>query len=372
MIPKKLDLEKLKKIKNEQEIEDYLFDKVYELGLIIIDTKGIKYKKHSTKDRHQELYSISEEIYYESIWFEDFRYLVRQIENQFADEPETFEEKIEYIVKDYNELIDDLEEYNKLKDRIEKVGFEKLEAELKEKLKDIFCKMLDYKNRKYKKDATLLELLDELYLCYTDYEGLFDTTYSMLKYRTIHRDTMRDEFWTIHADRVEYISNLEFTYSFFAKDENNYKDYEQYYEDIELKEGQTLKDVCDEEKEKLRLLFIEMLEFINVDIPEKKDYSSLEVLIREYYPYYTDCFTILNGTIIYSYLKTIHYLRDFYDYFKETYKNHKEMLKDYIKRQEEKYGEAKHDEELLFDLVGLDKVNKLKERFSDYFKDESV
>ena len=38
----KINKEKILKIKDEEKIYQYLFDKIFELGKIIIDTKGIK------------------------------------------------------------------------------------------------------------------------------------------------------------------------------------------------------------------------------------------------------------------------------------------------------------------------------------------
>ena len=59
-----------------------------------------------------------------------------------------------------------------------------------------------------------------------------------------------------------------------------------------------------------------------------------------------------------------------YDYFKRTYKNHKEMLKRYAKDEEEWYEKAKYDEEICFDPDGLNDLKKTKEQYSNYFENE--
>ena len=210
----KLNFKKCLELEDEEKIYQFLFDRVFELGKVIIETKGIKRDEETSfikQDKDSKLYRISEDIYYNSIWFESFRHLSNRViywntVDTDGNPEETIEEKVENIVKIYNELMVDLEEYKRQKERIEKEGFKKFENELKEDLRDIFCKMLDYKSRQYKKDATLLELIEELILCYSDYKWLFDDTYTMLKSRMIYRNTMRDDFWTIHADNVEYIS----------------------------------------------------------------------------------------------------------------------------------------------------------------------
>ena len=365
----KLDFKECLELKDEEKIYQLLFDKVFELGEVIIETKGIKHDEETSfikQDKDSKLYRISQCIYYNSIWFESFRHLSDSViywntVDGDGNPVETIEQKVEFIAKIYNELIDDLEEYKKQKERIEKEGFEKLEKELKEALREIFCKMLDYKKRKYKKDSTLLELIEELILCYSDYKWLFDNTYTMLKARTIYRSTVRDDFWSIRADDVEYISNLEFTYKYFAEDEDSYKNYQQFYEDITLKEGQTLKDLYDEEREKMKQLFIEMLEFINVEIEDRESFTSLELLVKKYYPFYYSNFISMFGTCNYSYIDTIHVWKSHYNYFKRTYKNHKEMLEKYVKNQEEMYEKAKNDDEICFDPDGLNDLEKTKE-----------
>ena len=374
----KLNFKKCLELEDEEKIYQFLFDRVFELGKVIIETKGIKRDEETSfikQDKDSKLYRISEDIYYNSIWFESFRHLSNRViywntVDTDGNPEETIEEKVENIVKIYNELMVDLEEYKRQKERIEKEGFKKFENELKEGLRDIFCKMLDYKSRQYKKDATLLELIEELILCYSDYKWLFDDTYTMLKSRMIYRNTMRDDFWSIRADDVEYISNLEFAYKYFAEDENSYKSYQQFYEDITLKEGQTLKDLCDEEREKMKQLFIEMLEFLNIEIKDKESFTSLELLVKKHYPFYYSNFVTMFGTCNYSYIDTIHVWKSNYNYFKRTYKNHKEMLKKYVKDEEEWYEKAKYDEEICFDPDGLNDLKKTKEQYSNYFENE--
>lgn len=363
----KLNKSTIIKSGDEDIIYKQLFDKVLELGKEIITTKGIKNQTPEyIESPDQELYNIQQAIYYYSIWFESYRTLADQVKYRYEDDD--LEEKIQFIIKIYNELIDELTEYKKEKERIEKQGYEKLDTELKSGLKDIFCKMLDYKKRKYDKEATLPELIKELVLCYSDYKWIFDDTYTMLIAKNVYRNTERDDFWTIKADEVEYINNLEFTYKYFSENEDNYKNYKQFYEDITLKDGQTLKDLYNEEKEKLKDLFVEMLKFINIEIPENKYYTNLEILVGKYYPFYRQNITTINGICNYSYIDSIHVLKSNYKYFKNTYKNHKEMLKQYIKDEEEWYEKSKYDEELCYYPEGEEELKKLKKHFSKYFE----
>ncbi|MBR1540901.1 MAG: hypothetical protein IJ629_07175 [Clostridia bacterium] len=379
----KLDLKEISKLNDDNKIYEILFNKVFELGNEIIQLKKINYEVLYEDDKDKELYSMSEEIYYQSIWFESFRSLTSYIRDWNFEEFEDISDEVpcemDYfemdnqelsraIVKVYNEVLDEIDSYKKQKERIEKEGIENIEEGLFKGLKEIFCKMLDYKNRKYDKEGSLSDLIEELVLCYSDYKWMFDETYTMLK-RFVYKDTMRDDFWMVEADDVEYISSLEFTYKFFAENEDNYKNYNQFYEDITLKEGQTLEDLYDEEREKLKALFVEMLEFLNIEIEDKSNYSTLEILVGKYYPYYYQNLISINGAHKYSYIDLIHTLKTNYDYFKRNYKNHEEDLKYYIKKEEEALEEAKKNGEMLYDPEWIEDLEELKNYFKEYFED---
>ena len=148
----KLDLKKCLDLKDEEKIYQFLFDKVLELGRIIIDEKGIKLEDYYKDTKESELYHIQEDIYYKSIWFESYRTLADWV--NYRLENDILDEKVKNIVKVYNELVDELDEYNQQKERIKKEGFEKLDKKLKDGLREIFCKMLDYKKRKYNKESS--------------------------------------------------------------------------------------------------------------------------------------------------------------------------------------------------------------------------
>ena len=79
---------------------------------------------------------------------------------------------------------------------------------------------------------------------------------------------------------------------------------------------------------------------------------------------------MLYATYNFSYIQAIHIIKSEYNYFKRTYKNHKEMLKQYVKDQEEWFKKAKYDEELCYDPDGEKDLKELEEQFSNYFEDE--
>ena len=355
----KIQLKDVLDLNSDEKSYEYLFEKVFKLGEEIIKLKNLKYEVLYENDKDMELFCMREEIYYNSILFESYRSLVSYIRDWYVDHLDeefryTTEYKSEPIVKVYNELIDDIEEYKETKARIEKEGVKNLEENLVKGLREIFCKMLDYKNRKYNKDGSIFDLISELNLCYSDYKWMFDETYTMLRGKCIYRDTERDDFWQIKADDVEYISNLEFTYNFFAKNEDNYKNYTQYYEDITLKEGQTRKDLYFEQLDKLQELFLEMLEYIKVEIPEeeKNNYYYLRYMVGKHFPYFYH--TLIMGANEYSYIDSIRTEKRKYEYLKSRYKNYEEDIKRYNKEQEELQQRIKEEAENYDELFLLE------------------
>lgn len=330
----KLTKKEILDLKEDEKINNYLFDKIFELGEKIIKLKKLKYEPLFENNRENELHSMSEHIYYYSVWFDGYRFLAGKA---IYDDPVN---NINYIVRSYNELLHEYRDYQKQKKRIKEFGFEKLFSEVTNNLKEIFCKMLDFKNVKYNKDDSLENLIDKLVLCYVDYKYMFDDVYGML-IGSIYKDTERDDFWSVYADHVERISCLEFTYHFFADDENSYKNYDKFSDDIILKEGQTLKDLYYEEQEKMKQLYIEMLEFLNIKIDDKNDSTHIEYLIHQNYPFFYQ--SMIRGVHEYSYVNLIGILRSNYEYFKENYKNHDELLEIY-KKYYDSYDEESDEE----------------------------
>lgn len=330
----KLTKKEILDLKEDEKINNYLFDKIFELGEKIIKVRNLKYEPLFENNRENELHSMSEHIYYYSVWFDSYRFLAGKA---IYDDPVN---NINYIVRSYNELLHEYRDYQKQKKRIKEIGYEKLFTEATNNLKEIFCKMLDFKNKKYNKDDSLGDLIDKLILCYVDYKYMFDDVDGMLR-NCIYKDTVRDDFWLIRPDHVEVLSCLEFTYHFFADDENSYKNYTKYSEDIILKEGQTLKDLYYEEQEKMKQLYIEMLEFLNIKIDDKNDSTHIEYLIHQNYPFFYQ--SMIRGVHEYSYVNLIGILRSNYEYFKENYKNHDELLEIY-KKYYDSYDEESDEE----------------------------
>ena len=282
-----------------------LNNKILDLGKKICEVKGFNIENYSISN-------MAEKIYYYSIWFNDY-YEITKLD---------YDDK-KIILESYDFLLKQIELYKEMKKRIEIEGFEKIENYYKEKLKELFIQMLDYKNRNYNKNANLIELLEEIDLCYHDYKYDWTSLYQMLKGKCNYKSTIRDDLWKVPADNVEYISELEDIYKYFSEEPTRYKKYEQYYEDITLQEGQTLEDLYNEEKQKLYNLYIEILQYNYVRIEDTNNLSLMECNITKIYPKFENTILHLNSVendIYSSYMDDITEIRKTYKYLHDNYK----------------------------------------------------
>lgn len=298
-------------------------------------------KQKNIKIQNNDFYHASEEIYYNSVCFSSAYSLCNRLEHYINnkntedieededDDIDTGYDKLNIYSLDatlgvYNDLVKELKNYKEIKKMIAKEGFTKLETKYKKELIEIFYKMLDFKNRKYNKKSTIEELIKEVDLCYHDYYSMWEPLYQILVYNCIYKDTEKDDRWKIMADDVEHLWIIKDTYDFFAEDEERYKNYDNYYEDITLEENQTLEDLYDSERKKLKDLYIEMLNYKNVKI-EKYEESYLALLVEKNYPKFEDSFNYFEyakSSIYYSYIDLIKITRDLYNSLKKNYKKY--------------------------------------------------
>ena len=141
----------------------------------------------------------------------------------------------------------------------------------------------------------------------------------------------------IDTDEVENIIALDDLYDIIDPESGEYKDVADFYEDIELEEGQTYKDLYNEKIENFIELFKKMLDYINVQ-HQNNSFENLKSLIRQYFPYYSDNITSLDVMIsnpTNTYISLLSDMDMIYNYLNKTYENHEENMKKYNKELEE-------------------------------------
>ena len=266
----------------------------------------------------------AKKIYYYSIYFCDFEDYCSDVSYIINNKIKRVKRKeFNSVISHYNYYVKKVKKYKKLKNRIEKEGFSNIEKKYKENLRTLFIKMLDFKNRKYDKNEDLTDLVGEINLCYNNYEYIWKPLDQLLNQKCIYRDTIIDEFWMIKADDVEYLDILNDIYEYFTNDEDLYKNYNQFNEDITLEENQTVEDLYKLELERIKNLFIEMLKYKNIKI-EDYDYHSLKSQVMKHYEKFFNSFihyeVVLEVDIHSTYVDMINEIRSMYKFLEENYK----------------------------------------------------
>ena len=272
----------------------------------------------------EDIFYTAKEIYYNSIYFSNFESYCRDVSHIVREDVKRVKKiELKNVISSYNGYINKIKKYKQFENKIQKEGFSNLEKKYKENLRSLFNKMLDFKKRKYDKNGALLDLIEEIELCYYDFDYIWSPLYQLLYKKCIYKDTIRDEFWVINADDVEYLDILNRTYEYFSEDEKIYKDYEPYFEEITLEENQTLEDVYNTEIEKIKKLFIEMLKYKNIEIKED-DYKSIKNQVFKNYEKFQDSLIhyefIVEHDVHGTYIDMITEIRKEYKYLEENYR----------------------------------------------------
>ena len=250
---------------------------------------------------------------------------------------ETKEEKIYMYIEGYNLIIYEWEEYEYVKNEIQEKGYEKLKNQKIKKLISVFKEMMDYKHKSYNNKWSFEEWIDVIDKYYHFYHDTLVNTLNQIQTNTLCRSIYMDYQVYINTDNVENLIALDDLYYELDSETGDYKDFADFYEDIELEDGQTYKDLYEERIEKFIELFKEMLNYINVQ-HEDDSFEGLRAKIRENFPYYNDSLISLNVMMsnpTETYISLLSSMNSIYNYFSKTYKNHEENMKKYEKELKE-------------------------------------
>ena len=350
----KIKIEEFKEYIDRGELNivfDKIADKSIELIKKIATMKGLSLEGIENIEDRETLFYYFEKLFEEnSAYFQAIPDLMRNFaiwNIELIDGlGETKEEKIEMYIQGYNLIIYELEEYEFIKNEIQKKGYEKLKNQKIKKLISAFKEMLDYKHKSYNDKWSFEEWIEVIDKYYHFYHDTLKNTLTQIQSNTLCRWIYMDYQVYIKTDDVENLIALDDLYCELDPETGDYKDFADFYEDIELEEGQTYEDLYNEKIEKFVGLFKEMLDYINVE-HEENSFEALKALIRENFPYYSDNITSLSvrmGNPTETYISLLSGMDSVYNYFVKTYKNHEENLKKY----EEEMKNDGLDEELEF------------------------
>ena len=311
-------------------------DKSIELIKKIATMKGLSLEDIENIEDREALFYYFEKLFEEnSAYFQAIPNLMRNFaiwNIELIDGlGETKEEKIEMYIQGYNLILYELEEYEFIKNEIQKKGYEKLKNQKIKKLISAFKEMLDYKNKSYDDKWSFEEWIEVIDKHYHFYHDTLERTLTQIQSNTLCRSIYMDYQVYIKTDDVENLIALDDLYCELDPETGDYKDVADFYEDIELEEGQTYEDLYNGKIEKFVGLFKEMLDYINVK-HEENSFETLKALIRDNFPYYRDnliSLSVMMSNPTETYISLLSSMDRVYNYFAKTYKNHEENLKKY-------------------------------------------
>lgn len=342
-----------------QDLEKQNYEKVYELIQKecikmfekLADLKQIEIEKNENEDIDTYLNRIKFRFENQSARFRDVMTLCSLLQEWYFDHScdvlkMTHLQRLETIINVYNRLEYELEEYLKVEERVKKEGFENLVEKRKKELITLFKEMLEYKNKKYDITWDFERWLDQIFLYYNYYKDYICQVSDCLRHSSVTYDF---EAQPVEVNDTEKIIILEEFYETLIFEGDDYKCNAHHYRDFDLEEGQTLRDLKKAEEEKIKNLFKEMLDYLNVEY-DSDYFGVLKNLVCEHYPYYestlrflTSSYYLMNAT----YIDMLDSMENFYERAKNEYKNHEANMKEYEKNKKE-------EDEALEQLIQLE------------------
>ena len=330
---KQLDIKNYQeKVEHRQwdDIRADILSHVMELVRVLFDAKDID-KKEYEEDGEIRYKHIANMFYDDIYTCSSLSYLINDLipkEGDFIDAS-----TVENWIKRYNENIEELEEYLKYKEIVDKKGRETIHKENLKSVEDLCKEMLDYKNKTYDNNMRLHDLIKKVevyyaYFTYTLYQlrcallGLFP--HDSIEHDDKGLDTVEKHM--IITDICNYLKNY-------------YKEKAFIYRDFDLQDGETLDDIYHKEYIKYRDLYEEMLDFINMPYDKKDPFYKIKDLVFEYYPYYKDIVENVDKDLYdNSRVAILSRMEDAYDMIKANFKNRDKDMKKYIShiKEEEK------------------------------------
>lgn len=251
-------------------------------------------------------------------------------------------EKIKFIIPPYNCSVEELEIYQNIKKKIAENDYEKMIEERKNKVRNLYIEMLEYKNKSYDKNWGIAEFTPKLVHYYNFYHSEFKQLESALLNTTVEFDV---EEKNVELDRIERIMLIDEIYNLLlpTSDYDGYKEFAYEYRDFDLKEGQTYDDLYDIEEKRLIEVFKKMLEFIGINDFEE-DFEKLRIMVIEKYPWYKNNLSNFNSYNPYvTYIERLNNMEDTVEKLSQDYKNYEENMKKYKKMKESKIDESDDD-----------------------------
>lgn len=214
-----------------------------------------------------------------------------------------------------------VDNYLKFRDYVAEEGFEKVLAHEVEKLKKLFKEMLIYKKKSFREEADFLELLDKVYYDYHYFESEIIRVKDAVKYGTMVSDPYYEEE-SVTLDDVDIILTVMDLYLRLLNKENGYKKYAYYYQDYNLYDYHAYDEILEKECEKLRKLFMKVLDFLKITYKKDSSFWDLLYLVCDNYQYYRNVLIRINTELklpINTPIEKIHLVQEAYSVIENSY-----------------------------------------------------
>lgn len=319
---------------NYEKIMDIIEGRALDLTKEIAAEQNIELSLENNADKEKKYYAIIRCFDGNNSYFESVSALMDMFLDWYSDnELKLYDEKsmATICIRLYNRVLSSFEKYQEAKEQICEKGYDVLKQQKIDRLIQLFKEMLTYKKVGYEDDWDFYKWIEVMDCKYHFYHEEFVNILDAIYTGSITKNFEDSRYDSIDVDCVEVILMLDSFYDFLTYKDGNYKEFANYYRDFGLKDGETYKDLYDREKEKLRKLFMEMLDFLDVSYPND-DFDSLTSLIREHYPYYFDTMVNLKATLAdpkSTYIAELNDMEDIYESLSKNYKRHDEFMKKY-------------------------------------------
>lgn len=271
---------------NYEKIMDIIEGRALDLIKEIAAEQNIELSLENNANKEKKYYAIIRCFDGNNSYFESVSALMDMFLDWYSDnELKLYGEKsmVTICIRLYNRVLSSFEKYQKAKAQICEKGYDVLKQQKIDRLIQLFKEMLTYKKAGYEDDWDFYKWIEVMDCKYHFYHEEFVNILDAIYTGSIMKNFEDSRYDSIDVDCVEVILMLDSFYDLLTYKDTDYKEFANYYRDFELKDGETYKDLYDREKEKLRKLFMEMLDFLDVSYPSD-DFDSLTSLIREHYP----------------------------------------------------------------------------------------
>lgn len=304
----KINIEDFKE-DNNSNIRKKLLKKCVELIQTVLSEKNINMEEYSYIEDEYERYKHI--FYYDVYLCSDVYYLL----NSLLEKNKTVsKDNIDDWIYQYNNLIDELNNYFKVKQEVEEQGKEEVNKKLDDYLKKLCIEMLKYKNKPIDINMSVPKLLSKIEQYY--HYNIVEISYLRSAYNGYGQGANIDVDPKIlnTIERIMEVRGL----SFYL--ESNYKENAFLYKDFELKEGQTFTDLYREYLDRNYTLYKEMLDFLKVEYDKTKPPIFQIELVKKYYPFYIDYIDDKNKPYFDPYASLLTRMDEYYELISKNYK----------------------------------------------------